>query len=268
MRGTGSFESKTHGSLISHEPHPTVVAGAPVKHQESTAVISARYAPAVEREGCAVFGPLHYESNYAYPLFVWLHGPGDDESQLKRIMPLASMRNYVAVAPRGTRHVRTSGGRPAFIWPQTEPDIGLADERVLAAIRAAMRKYNIHEKRVFLAGFDCGGTMAYRVAMRHPNRFAGVLSLGGAFPTGHAPLNRLAEARRLALFIASGRDSGKYPPEHVCARPAALPFRGHGRLPPAIPLRPGAGPPDAGGRGPLDHGTGRRDAVGSAHGRS
>ena len=189
----------------------------PVKHQESTAVISARYAPAVERGGCAVFGPLHYESNYAYPLVVWLHGPGDDESQLKRIMPLVSMRNYVAVAPRGTRHIRATGGRPAFIWPQTEPDIGLADERVLAAIRAAMRKYNIHEKRVFLAGFDCGGTMAYRVAMRHPNRFAGVLSLGGAFPTGHAPLNRLAEARRLALFIASGRDSGKYPPDHVCA---------------------------------------------------
>src|SRR4051794_19841644 len=51
---------------------------------------------------CAVFAPLHYESNYAYPLLVWLHGPGDDESQLKRIMPLISMRNYVGVGPRGT----------------------------------------------------------------------------------------------------------------------------------------------------------------------
>ena len=33
------------------------------------------------------FVPLHYEPNYAYPLLVWLHGPQDDQGQLKRIMP-------------------------------------------------------------------------------------------------------------------------------------------------------------------------------------
>ena len=48
-----------------------------------------------------IFAPLHYEPGYSYPLLVWLHGPGCDERQLLRIMPLVSMRNYVAVAPRG-----------------------------------------------------------------------------------------------------------------------------------------------------------------------
>ena len=52
--------------------------------------------------GHALFAPLHYESNYAYPLIVWLHGANDDERQLKRIMPFVSLRNYVAVSPRGT----------------------------------------------------------------------------------------------------------------------------------------------------------------------
>ena len=42
----------------------------------------------------SVFVPLHYEANYSYPLLVWLHGPGDDERQLKKIMPLISMRRY------------------------------------------------------------------------------------------------------------------------------------------------------------------------------
>ena len=50
----------------------------------------------------ALFAPMHYESNYAYPLIVWLHGANDDERQLKRIMPFVSLRNYVAVSPRGT----------------------------------------------------------------------------------------------------------------------------------------------------------------------
>ena len=30
-----------------------------------------------------------------------LHGWGDDETQLKRVMPIVSMQNFVAVAPRG-----------------------------------------------------------------------------------------------------------------------------------------------------------------------
>ena len=47
----------------------------------------------------ATFGPQHYEPQYAYPLIVWLHGRGDDERQLLRVMPHVSMRNYVAVAP-------------------------------------------------------------------------------------------------------------------------------------------------------------------------
>ena len=45
------------------------------------------------------FVPLHYEPNYAYPLLVWLHGPGESHSALKQVMPHVSMRNYVGVAP-------------------------------------------------------------------------------------------------------------------------------------------------------------------------
>ena len=58
--------------------------------------------------------------------------------------------------------------------------------------------------------------MAFRVAMNHPDRFAGVLSLCGSFPSGSAPFGNLLEARRLPLFLAVGRDSREYPPEEVC----------------------------------------------------
>jgi len=165
----------------------------------------------------ALFAPQHYEPNYAYPLIVWLHGPGDDERQLLRIMPLVSIRNYVAVAPRGSlgnlspgNDVKTPTSRP---WTG---EASRAEQRVFDSISIARQKYHVSPKRIFLAGFDTGGTMAFRLALGYPHHFAGVLSFGGAFPTGQKPFRHLDEARRLAVFVAAGRDSMQYPPKKVC----------------------------------------------------
>jgi len=180
-----------------------------------TSAAAGRYSPSREQAPFACFAPLHYEANYAYPLLIWLHGPLDSESQLKRIMPLVSLRNYVAVAPRGSREAQCDD-RLAYSWRQSEADIVLAEQRVAECIAAARRKYHIRKDRVFLAGFDCGGSMAFRLALRQPERYAGVVSLCGAFPSGRAPLGRLNDARRLPLFLACGRDSAAYPLSQVC----------------------------------------------------
>ena len=151
---------------------------------EAASFSSARTA---SKQPLAMFAPVHYESNYAYPLVVWLHGAGDDENQLKRIMPLMSLRNYVGVAIRGTTPYATSSGKPGFAWAQSQPHVALAEQRVIEAIQIAQARLNISSSRVFLAGFDCGGTMALRLALAHPTRFAGTLSIGGEFPVGGAP---------------------------------------------------------------------------------
>jgi phospholipase/carboxylesterase len=168
-----------------------------------------------------LFAPLHYESGYAYPLIVWLHGRGNDERQLPRIMPLISMRNYVAVAPRGLRvSLEPSGpgtaGREGFGWEQTEEQIRQGEQRVFEAVEMASQKLHVASRRVFLAGFGCGGTMAFRVAMNHPERFAGIISVCGAFPSGGKPFCNLTAARRLGVFLATGRGSAEYPAEAVC----------------------------------------------------
>ena len=161
------------------------------------------------------FGPMHYEPGYAYPLIVWLHGPGDDERQLMRMMPIVSMRNYVAVAPQGVpikKNTETAG----YGWPLTSDGDDAAAERVFAAIEATRLKYNFSRKRIFLAGFDQGGTMAFRLAAAHPDHFAGVISLGGHFPKGPTPLAGLARLRGLPVLIASGRASTIYTTDQVC----------------------------------------------------
>ncbi|NLF69704.1 MAG: hypothetical protein GX575_11690 [Candidatus Anammoximicrobium sp.] len=163
---------------------------------------------------CALFAPHHYELNYAYPLLIWLHGPGDDQRQLGRIMPHLSLQNYVAAGPCGC-----SGPLPGelgFRWSQTLHAIEQAEQRVFESIDLACHRYHVAEDRIFLAGFQCGGTMALRLGLQHPERFAGVLSIGGAFPEGLSPLARLRQIRQLPIFIAQGRDSLEYPLQQSC----------------------------------------------------
>lgn len=184
---------------------------------QRTAVSTAGSARVERGSAYALVAPLHYEPNYAYPLIVWLHGPGEDEQQVKRIMPLVSMRNYVSVAPRGTLSLPApAGSPPAYSWSQASDHQAAAEQRVLDCIEAAARGFNIARQRIFLAGYEAGGTMALRLAMSAPRRFAGVLSLGGPFPEGRNPLGRYAEARRVPLFVACGQDAVRYPADRVC----------------------------------------------------
>jgi phospholipase/carboxylesterase len=165
---------------------------------------------------CSFFAPLHYEPNYAYPLLVWLHGPADDENQLRRIMPLVSMRNYVGLSIRGTRAVTGSSGRRAFTWSAESGHFEQAEERLFDAIDLARERFNIAPERIFLGGYEVGGTMAFRMAMAHPRSFGGVLSVCGEFPTDDTPLRWLDAVRRLPMFLAYGRDSESFPVSQVC----------------------------------------------------
>ena len=163
----------------------------------------------------ALFGPLHYEANYAYPLLVWLHGAADSERQLPRIMPMVSMRNYVAIAPRGTTAVETSGQQQGYGWNPSRAGVLASGERVAECIAAAQQRFHVAPSRVFLVGYGAGGSMALRLALLDPDRFAGAASLGGPFPSGHCPLRRLDEARRVPLLLTTSRDSTRYTPHQV-----------------------------------------------------
>jgi phospholipase/carboxylesterase len=199
------------------------IAASPLEHtshSSGSALLPSSSATATQTRrhlGHALFTPLHYEPNYAYPLIVWLHGTGGTEQQLRKVMPLVSLRNYVGVAPRGTllmddEDAATTGYR----WSQSEDHILQASHRIMEAVDVAREKFNVARRRIFLAGMDCGGTMAFRLALRHPDWFTGVLSLGGEFPQGQMPFMRLSEARRLPVFVACGRESKTYPAAQVC----------------------------------------------------
>ena len=107
----------------------------------------------------------------------------------------------MAVAPRGLRvTVAAQPEKEGFGWEQADDHISQAEQRVFEAVEMTGRKLHIEPRRVYLVGFDCGGTMAFRLAMNHPERFAGVVSIDARLPLRRTPFGKLVSARRLAVF--------------------------------------------------------------------
>src|SRR5438552_19054779 len=104
---------------------PPKIAASRIDRRSRTAVYAAKRHDSPH----CLLAPMHYERNYAYPLVVWLHAPGSDELEIKRIMPLISLRNYVALAVRGTGDEHSG-----FAWPTPTERIAAAAPRNAAAI--------------------------------------------------------------------------------------------------------------------------------------
>lgn len=157
------------------------------------------------------FLPARYEANYRYPLVVWLHSDGYNENQICQVMPHISLQNYVGVGIRGSRSVDPVGHR--FDWSSQPAAVSRCEDAIWRALDDATERYSIHPDRIFLAGYAAGGTMARRVALRHPSAFAGCISLGGRFPRGGGVLSNLAAARALKSFWAVAIGNPELPPQ-------------------------------------------------------
>jgi phospholipase/carboxylesterase len=149
--------------------------------------------------------PTGYEPNYPYPLLVFLHGHGGSEEQILRLAPRLSRRNYICIGLRGPRPLppRSDGSR-AFSWGLDGPTDALVEEYVFRAIEQTRRHYHVHSERIYLAGFCEGATLAYRLGLLYPERFAGLISLNGTMPRRGGPLLRLPQVRHLRVLIGHG----------------------------------------------------------------
>ncbi len=161
-----------------------------------------------------MFGPERYESRYDYPLIVWLHSCTSSERELEAVMPALSLQNYVACAPRGTNACGPNGR--FFRWGKSAASVAIAEELVFDAIEVVSSQFSIAHNRIFLAGFGGGGTMAWRIALRYPQRFAGVVSICGEFPNQNQPLSNFENAREVPALWMFGAESLNCGVEKVC----------------------------------------------------
>jgi len=158
------------------------------------------------------FLPTGYEPNYAYPLLVFFHGHGSNEEQLLRHAPQLSRRNYIYIALRGPQPLSDRADEAAgYSWEANDPERTLVEDYVLRAIEQTRRNYHVHSERIYLAGLAEGASLAYRLGLSFPERFAGVISLNGSLPRGGNPLVRLPEVRQLRVLIGHGTQNERVP---------------------------------------------------------
>ncbi len=162
----------------------------------------------------SLFGPERYEPRYEYPLVVWLHSCGSTERELESVMPELSLQNYVGCAPRGTVACEPCG--KLYRWGSSATSAALAEDIVFDAVDLACSQFSVDRNRVFLAGFSGGGTMAWRVALRYPQRFAGVAAICGDFPHQNQPLSNFENARELSTLWMYGGESATCGVPQVC----------------------------------------------------
>jgi phospholipase/carboxylesterase len=185
------------------------------------------------RRTLRTFLPIGYEPNYAYPLLVFFHGHGGDEEQVMRLAPRLSRRNYICIGLQGPEAVRPGpDGRAGYSWGQEVAPDATIEEYVMRAVEQTRRSYHVHSERVYLAGFCEGATLAYRLGLSFPERFAGVLSLNGTMPRRGCPLLRLGDLRGLRVFIGHGIANAVVPlalarRDHLLLYTAGLSVRMH-----------------------------------------
>ena len=160
----------------------------------------------------SLFIPEHYEPRYAYPLIVWLNAHAAGEPELSKIMPLVSTRNSFGLAVTAPP---LGDDLPGDGRCDAEQLSTLAGE-LAAAVRLIGRSYNVHTERVYLAGFESGGTAALQLVLHRPEWFAGAALLAGRLPAVGDLRGRIDRVRGKRVLMTVGvRDT-------VCAPKSVL----------------------------------------------
>jgi phospholipase/carboxylesterase len=150
-----------------------------------------------------LFVPEKYEPNYPYPVILWLHEAGRDESDLLSLLPRISERNYFGLSLRGPLSLGETAA-DGFDWPSDVESVARLETEMYHTLCELRRNFHIHSERVFLAGQASGASLALKLLFRRPDWFAGVFAVGGelpAFDPQGTPLPDLSERR--AFLTAS-----------------------------------------------------------------
>lgn len=113
------------------------------------------------------YAPASYDGTKPVELVVAMHGCGDNAYNFATWGPNPydgrATQQHIGISIDGA-----TGNNGC--WAK-----GADDAKILAAIDDVMSCFWVHKHRVVLAGFSSGGEIAYRVALMHADRFAGLL---------------------------------------------------------------------------------------------
>jgi predicted peptidase len=159
--------------------------------------------------GQQLYIPDHFESQYAYPLIVWLMDENAADDELETYFPEISERNYVGLSIRvkGVKEAKSSSQNSANDLSNADLDgLSTFQEELLLALDTLPKMLKINTRRIYLAGRGQAATVALKLGLSLPYHFAGVLSLSPARPQLNRLLGQYRELRHLRVFLGTTED--------------------------------------------------------------
>jgi len=206
-----------------------------------------------------LFTPAGVSKTRPASLLVLLHGCGQDSASFAAstsAAAIARVQGCMVLLPE-----QSSQANSQRCWNWFRAGVHVAAEAMLlmAIVEHVCGQHAVRRDRVYLLGMSAGGSMALTMALRFPERFAGVLSHSGAVPhsasnavqatqamRGHrapdvAALRLALGGRQLPpLLLVHGDLDHSVVPDNALAsaslwldllpHPHAMPAPGHGRL--------------------------------------
>ncbi len=143
------------------------------------------------------------------PLLMLLHGSRQTAESLRRVTGyqferLAEEHGFVVAYPNAYRRrwndCRATGRYAAR--RRHVDDVGF----LLALVGELAERAGIDRRRVFLAGYSAGGQLAFRVALEHPERVAGIAAFSANLPTADNFACEVAGKPVPVLLVEGTRD--------------------------------------------------------------
>lgn len=146
-----------------------------------------------------VYVPAEHSSASLWPVIVYLHGNGAQGRD-----GLRQTKGALADAIRQNR----SSFPGVVVFPQAQPGIRWhvpeMEDLVMAELERTIGDFHGDRSRVYLTGFSMGGSGAYRIACRWPQRFAALVAVAGRVePGSNYTAEEVAIDRRTNPFVTA-----------------------------------------------------------------
>lgn len=169
----------------------------------------------IERE-YKILTPANYNAEESYPLYVFLHGLGDNIDNNNEIYQrIADEFEWIVVLPQALEAsvdlmgnvidlgLMWNSGLSVTLGPLSiSPNSNVDDAGfILALVDSVFANYNIESDNVFLSGFSMGGFMTHSMAIEHGDRFKAFVPVSGMLPKS---LENTTPTQRVKIMYIHG----------------------------------------------------------------
>jgi phospholipase/carboxylesterase len=147
-----------------------------------------------------------------FPTVLALHGWGANAHDLLGLAPYLHGGEALVLCPQGPVAMEIGPGMQGYGWfpislggPPDPAEFAAGKAALHRFLEAALEVHPVDPRRLVLLGFSQGGVMAYDLALREPERFAGLAALSSWLPAPLADaIPRLEAHAGLPAFVTHG----------------------------------------------------------------